>query len=250
MNGNARPPGLSRRELLRLAGLVGGAWAGVQLTGCTDDDTTRPTPGVSLVSSASSATAGASNDTGTGATAPAAASGGATVLLAYFSRAGENYFYGDRTFLDVGNTHVVAELIRALIPVDMYRIEAADPYSDSYDETVARNVREQTADARPTIANPIPAVDGYDTVLLGSGIWNVRPPMIMSTFLDGVDLAGKRLVPFVTYAVSGLGRTIDVYSDLAPAATIGEGLAVRGEEAATAGDDVADWLRRLDLLPS
>ena len=139
-------------------------------------------------------------------------------------------------------------MIQASIPVDTWRIEAADPYSDSYDDTVARNVREQDADARPAIADPVPALDAYDTVLLGSGIWNVRPPMIMSTFLDGVDLAGKRLVPFVTYAVSGLGRTIDVYTALAPGAAIGEGLAVRGEEASDAGSDVDAWLRRLGLL--
>jgi hypothetical protein len=30
------------------------------------------------------------------------------VLVAYFSRAGENYYYGDRTWLEVGNTEVVA----------------------------------------------------------------------------------------------------------------------------------------------
>ncbi len=142
------------------------------------------------------------------------------MLLAYFSRAGENYFNGGRRYLDVGNTQVVAEMIQASIRVDTWRIEAADPYSDSYDDTVARNVREQDADARPAIADPLPAVDAYDTVLLGSGIWNVRPPMIMSTFLESVDLSGKRLVPFVTYAVSGLGRTIDVYTALAPGATV------------------------------
>jgi hypothetical protein len=32
-------------------------------------------------------------------------------------------------------------MIQAAIPVDVWRIEAADPYPDSYDETVARNVR-------------------------------------------------------------------------------------------------------------
>ena len=66
--------------------------------------------------------------------------------------------------------------------------------------------------------------------------------------MRGVDLTGKRLVPFVTYAVSGLGRTIDAYTALAPDATIGEGLAVQGEEASDAGSDVDAWLRRLGLL--
>ena len=68
---------------------------------------------------------------------------GQRVLLAYFSRAGENYYYGGRTNLEVGNTEVLAGMMSTLIPCDMHRIEAADPYPNSYDATVARNVREQ-----------------------------------------------------------------------------------------------------------
>ena len=39
-----------------------------------------------------------------------------------------------------------------------------------------------------------PALDGYDVVLLGSGRWNVRPPMIMRTFAVDAWLrrAGRR----------------------------------------------------------
>ena len=58
------------------------------------------------------------------------------VLLVYFSRAGENYYYGDRIDLEVGNTEVVANMIASTIAVDVYRIQAADPYPQSYDETV------------------------------------------------------------------------------------------------------------------
>ncbi|MGH2549043.1 MAG: flavodoxin, partial [Thermomicrobiales bacterium] len=88
---------------------------------------------------------------------------GSRVLLAYFSRAGENYYYGDTTVIEFGNTQIVADMIASLIAVDIYRIEAAHPYPDSYRETVERNVREQNEDARPAIANPLPAIDGYDT---------------------------------------------------------------------------------------
>jgi hypothetical protein len=96
----------------------------------------------------------------------------ATVLLAYFSRPGENYYYGDLIDLEVGNTAVLARIMsRRLteqgVPHDVHRIEAAEPYSDSYDDTVARNVREQDADARPGIANPLASIDGYDVVLPG-----------------------------------------------------------------------------------
>ncbi len=169
------------------------------------------------------------------------------ILLAYFSRAGENYFNGGRRFLDVGNTQVLAELIAARVGVTVYRIEAAEPYSDDYDATVARNVREQERNARPAITGALPDVAGYDTVLLGSPIWNVQPPMIMRTFTESLDLAGKRVIPFTTHAMSGLGQAVEVYTSTCRGATLGEGLAVRGEEVGQAAPAVREWLRRVGL---
>jgi flavodoxin len=59
------------------------------------------------------------------------------ILLAYYSRAGENYYYGGRRILEVGNTEVLADMIRQLIGCDVYEIEAADPYPYSYDAAQA-----------------------------------------------------------------------------------------------------------------
>jgi flavodoxin len=87
---------------------------------------------------------------------PSPTAGGSRVLLAYFSRPGENYYYGGRTNVDVGNTEVLATMISGLITCDVHRIEPVDPYASTYDDTVARNVREQNADARPAIANAPP----------------------------------------------------------------------------------------------
>jgi hypothetical protein len=81
-------------------------------------------------------------------------SGSAKVLVAYFSRAGENYHYGNRTWLKVGNTEVVAHMIAELIDCDLHKIEATEPYSSDYDQTVNRNVREQNT--TPTRARRSP----------------------------------------------------------------------------------------------
>jgi len=213
---------LTRRGFLRGGAAVGGTW----LVGCEKPDETD-----------------AGSTSASRSTVPA----DARVLIAYFSRAGENYHYGGRRFLEVGNTEVLAEIISNQVTCDVHRIEAAEPYSDDYDDTVDRNVREQEADARPAIANRLPDLGGYDVVLLGSGLWNVRPPMIMRTFTDGFDFTGKTVLPVVTYAVSGLGNAPDEYADACPGATIGEGLAVRGEEVRQADDAVAAWLRRVAL---
>lgn len=173
------------------------------------------------------------------------------VLLAYFSRAGENYYYGDRIDLEVGNTEVVAAMIAELAgldDVDVFRIVESDPYPHDYEATVARNVAEQQQDARPAIADPLPDASAYDVVLLGSPIWNVQAPMIMRTFIDGVDLSGRTLHPFVTHAVSGMGRAATDYERLCPEALHGEGLAVQGETAVNARPEVETWLGRIGLL--
>ncbi|WP_018773264.1 flavodoxin [Arthrobacter sp. 131MFCol6.1] len=170
------------------------------------------------------------------------------VLLAYFSRAGENYYYGGRTNLDVGNTEVLASTIGNLIACDVHRIEAADPYPDGYDATVARNVREQDGNARPAMASPLASIEEYDTVLLASGIWNVRAPMIMTTFAESYDFTGKTIHAVTTHAMSGLGTTERDYARSCPGATIGEGLAVRGEDVRDAGPAAEAWLRRTGLL--
>ena len=172
-----------------------------------------------------------------------------TVLVAYFSRAGENYFNGGRRDLAFGNTEVLAELITELITADVYRIEAADAYSADYDPTVERNLDEQHADARPAIAHPLASIDSYDIILLGNPIWNMEPPMIMRTFLEAYDLTGKTIHPFVTHAMSGLGTTVQDYTDACPGATIGPGLAVRGELVDQARPAVEAWLARIGLRP-
>jgi flavodoxin len=180
--------------------------------------------------------------------ASTAGPGGRRVLLAYFSRPGENYSYGGRTNLKVCNTEVLARMVGERVDCDVHRIEAVDPYSDDYDKTVARNVREQNADARRAIANPLSTIDRYDVVLLGSPIWNVRAPMIMTTFTERFDFRGKTVHPVTTHAMSGLGTTERDYAASCPGATIGEGLAVRGEEAGKADAEVRSWLRRIGAL--
>ncbi|MFE4727760.1 flavodoxin [Microbacterium sp. NPDC056736] len=166
-------------------------------------------------------------------------------LLVYFSRAGENYSYGERENLEVGNTKIAAGIIRDLIDIDEYEILAADPYPDDYEATVQRNVREERDDARPAIAAALPDLDAYDTILLGSPVWNVQAPMIMRTFVESVDLTGKTVHPFVTYAVSRMGRVRDDYAEMLPDTIVTEGLAIQGETVREARADIRRWLQAI-----
>jgi flavodoxin len=170
------------------------------------------------------------------------------VLLVFFSRAGENYFNGGRKDLTVGNTEVVAGMVRDALRCDVFQIKAVDPYRHSYDATVQRNVREQDEDARPKIANLPASLGGYRTILVGSPVWNVRAPRIMLTFAERYDFTGKTIYPFTTYAMSGLGSVVDEYRTAFRGAKLGEALAVRGEEADGSRPQVDRWLRRIGLV--
>jgi flavodoxin len=224
---------IGRRSVLRSATGLGAAFIATATSACAPAERTAPMPPQDQIAPG---------------TVPGTAGPGNRVLLAYFSRAGENYYYGGRKNLDIGNTEVLAGMISKLIPCDPHRIEAADPYPQSYDDTVARNVREQNANARPAIANPLPATDQYDTVLLASGIWNVRAPMIMTTFAESYDFTGKTIYPITTHAMSGLGNTMRDYAKACPSAEIGQGLAVKGEEVQEAAPNLQSWLQSSGLL--
>jgi flavodoxin len=218
---------LSRRAFLRATALgVLSTGAGAALAGCS-----RSSRNANSMSSpdATPRVSGAENK----------------VLLAYFSRAGENYYYGGRRILKVGNTAVLAVMIADRVGCDVFRIEAAEPYSDNYDDTVARNVREERQNARPGIVGEIPSLDDYGTVLLGSPVWNVQTPMIMRTFADAYDWTGKIIHPFVTFAVSGLGNVVSNYQQSASGAHVSDSVAIQGEQVSDAESAVEAWLSKL-----
>lgn len=223
----------TRRSVLLAALTLGGT---ATWTACSDADTAttrRPSPAPSP--------AGGDSPMPNDSARP-------RVLLAFFSRAGENYYYGDRIDLRVGNTKVLARMIADRIGCDLYEILASDPYPDDYDATVQRNVEEQDADARPEIAGDLPNLRSYDVVLLASPIWNVRPPMIMRTFAEALDFTGKLVHPVVTYAVSGMGTAERDYTEACAGASLRDGLAVQGEAVADAGPDVDSWLSKARLI--
>jgi flavodoxin len=170
------------------------------------------------------------------------------VLLVFFSRAGENYHYGGRNDLPVGNTEVAAGMVRDALGCDSYKILPADPYSNNYQATVQRNVRELNEGARPAIVSPLASIESYDTIILGSPVWAIRAPRIMLTFVERFDFTGKTIYPFTTYAVSALGQVVEEYTIACRGAAFGEALAVRGEMVNESRDEIQGWLRRIGLL--
>lgn len=86
------------------------------------------------------------------------------ILVAYFSRTGENYSVG---YIEKGNTHIVADMIAEQIDGDMFEIRTVTPYPDDYDECTEIAKQEQDKNTRPELAESVKGMENYDVIFLG-----------------------------------------------------------------------------------
>lgn len=153
---------------------------------------------------------------------------GATSLVVYFSWS--------------GNTESVANEIQAQTGADIFEITPADPYTDDYNTLLDIAQDEQANNARPAIAETVENFEQYDVVYLGYPNWWGDMPMILYTFLDEYDFAGKTIAPFVTSGGSGFSGTISTIESMEPDAVVTEGLSLGSSEAGAPADAVSEWL--------
>ena len=162
----------------------------------------------------------------------------ANILIAYYSRRGQNYVGGNIEDLPIGNTEVVAQKIEKLTDGDMFRIDTVKQYPADYTACTEVAQRELRENARPRLADQVDDMDRYDTVYLGYPNWWGTMPMAVHTFLESYDFAGKTIIPFCTHEGSGMGRSVADIRRICPSATVLEGMAIRGSNAARADREV------------
>ena len=170
------------------------------------------------------------------------------ILVAYYSRTGEEYGLGNIT---KGNTAIVAGIIAQKTGGDLFEIKPVTPYPDSYEECKTVASREKATKARPPFIGSVD-VANYDLIFVGYPIWYGDAPQIIYTFLEGNDFGGKKIVPFCTHGGSGLSSTDQNISLTCPTAKILQGFAIQGK---TAQNDfsrteslVEENLKRLGLI--
>ena len=146
-------------------------------------------------------------------------------LIAYYSRAGENYFGGAYRRIAVGNTEKAARMLAGLTGGTLYRIEQAQPYSDDYRTCVAQAKQDWQAGARPEVRDLPADLDAYDEIYLGYPNYCGTMPMAVYTFLEHYDFTGKTIHPFCTHEGSGLSQTVQDIQRAAPGAAVTAGLA-------------------------
>ena len=170
------------------------------------------------------------------------------ILVAYFSRPGNNYVNGTIVNLPVGNTEVLARMIQEVTKSDIFHINTVTPYPLDYKETTEVARKELQEKARPKLSNRVEAMDLYNVILLGYPNWWGTIPMPIATFLSEYDFSGKIIAPFCTNEGSGLGRSVNDIKHLCPQSIILDGLAVRGGDVRNAQNEASMWLSELGIL--
>lgn len=142
-------------------------------------------------------------------------------LIAYFSY--------------TGNTEEVAQQIAEYTGGTLVEIERVTPYENMNDEAE----EEINSGIHPEITVTLENIEDYDTIFIGYPIWYNEAPMVIDTFLESYDFSGKTIVPFCTSASSSIDNSLHIFSELAPGATIAEGLTANDES------DIEPWLNEM-----
>ena len=166
-------------------------------------------------------------------------------LIAFYSRADENYFGGDLRYIKVGNTQRAAEMIQEAVGGELFQIRQQEPYSADYRTCVDQARRDWQEKARPALAAFPESLEGYDDIYLGYPNYCGTMPMAVYTFLEHYDFTGKLICPFCTHEGSGLSQTERDIRKAAPGATVTCGLAIHGSHVDEAAPALIRWVKEM-----
>ena len=150
---------------------------------------------------------------------------GHKILVAYFSHSGTTQRVAERIQQETGGT--------------LFAIQPSMPYPSEYQACLDRASKEVAEKARPAILSRVENMEAYDVVFVGFPIWWYNAPMIIDTFLESYDFAGKTVIPFCTSGGSPIGVAMDKIKLHCPKAKVLDGLTANG------GVNVEGWVQKL-----
>ncbi len=183
------------------------------------------------------------------------------ILVAFLSRAGENYNVGEHRegsasaayagYVSQGNTAIMAAMVAQMAGADLFEIRTVVPYPKDYATMLQVAQEEIDTDARPELSGIVENMDDYDVIFIGYPIWHGRMPRAILTFLESYDLYGKTVIPFNTHEGSGQSGTQQSVENALPGSTVLQGLAIQGsivqEEPEQACALIAPWLEGMNM---
>ena len=146
-------------------------------------------------------------------------------------------------YSQTSNTKSVAQEIATRLGADREEIVAVQPYDGDFQATIERSIQEREQGVTPEIQPLTADIAKYDVIFIGYPIWfgTYAPPI--ATFLNQVDLKGKKLVPFCTFGSGGLESSVKDLSEKQPNAEILPGYGVRAARLETMPKEIDQFLK-------
>lgn len=151
-------------------------------------------------------------------------------------------------YSQTGNTKAVAVELANKLGADIEEITMVDPYDPDFQATIDHCKKDQEQGVLPEI-QPVKAdIANYDVIFLGFPVWfgTYAPPV--TTFLNGADLSGKKIVPFCTFGSGGLESSAKDLATAEPGAEILPGYGVRAARLEAMPKEVDNFLKANGFL--
>ena len=146
-------------------------------------------------------------------------------------------------YSETGTTKMVAEEIQKQIGADIESIEAVEPYTGNFQETIQRGQREMQTGQLPALKPLTKKIADYDIIFLGYPIWFGTYANPIVTLVKEQDFAGKTVVPFCTFGSGGLNTSSANLKDALPKANIVKGYGVRTARVEAAEKELDRFLK-------
>ena len=146
-------------------------------------------------------------------------------------------------YSETGTTKTVAQEIQAQTGADIEAVEAVEPYSGNFQETIQRSGRERESGELPALKPLKKRIADYDIVFLGYPIWFGTYALPIATLVKEQDFAGKTVVPFCTFGSGGLNTSTADLKKALPKANIVAGYGVRTARVAAAAKELDRFLK-------
>lgn len=146
-------------------------------------------------------------------------------------------------YSETGTTKTVAEELQKQLNADIEGIEAVEPYSGNFQETIQRGQREMQSGNWPAIKPLQKNIADYDIIFLGYPIWFGTYANPIVTLVKENDFAGKTIVPFCSFGSGGLNTSTEALKKALPKATIKNGYGVRTARVAAAPKELDRFLK-------
>ena len=146
-------------------------------------------------------------------------------------------------YSETGTTKTVALELQKQLSSDIEGIEAVEPYSGNFQETIQRGQREMQSGETPKLKPLKSKIADYDVIFIGHPIWFGTYAMPIATLVKENDFAGKKIVPFCTFGSGGLNTSSEALKKALPKAEILTGYGVRTARVAAAGKELDRFLK-------